>query len=504
MRSTPALVAVGAVAALILVELLRMFVAANGQLIYSLDDPYIHLALAEQLLHGVYGVNPGEMAAPSSSILWPFLMAAFGAWEYAPLVVNVIAALGTTWLYGRIAQQLELSAVIQVAVVLILVVCTNVIGLVMTGMEHSVQVLITVALAYAIWQASRGEQLRWLPLLLIIAPLVRYELMAITVPSVMLLWWWGQRRAAMLAVVGTIVGVGGFSAFLVSIGMGALPTSIHVKSAVVESSGALHQLFLTFRENLKQRQAVVLLFAAVLSCLRPRNGLWLAVVGAVLLHLLVGQFGWFYRYEAYMLAWVASLLLLMYHRTLSEVVGSLNGWMTTMAAALLVLATGAPYLQGLIAVPGASANIYLQQYQMHRFVTGWWNDDVAVNDIGWVSYRNEHHVLDLWGLSSRKALQMRSQSRLQSQDSSLQWMDQLVQERNIRLVMLYEDWFGGVPEQWTLVGTLHMHRPRVTSTRDFISVYATQPAAVEHIAAALRAFRTSLPDGASLTVVGEE
>ena len=33
--------------------------------IYSLDDPYIHLALARQILHGHYGINPGEFAAPS-------------------------------------------------------------------------------------------------------------------------------------------------------------------------------------------------------------------------------------------------------------------------------------------------------------------------------------------------------------------------------------------------------------------------------------------------------
>ncbi|MBD0271632.1 MAG: hypothetical protein ICV73_06845, partial [Acetobacteraceae bacterium] len=46
----------------------------GGHLGYTLDDPYIHLALAEQIARGHYGINPGEVTAPSSSVLWPFLL----------------------------------------------------------------------------------------------------------------------------------------------------------------------------------------------------------------------------------------------------------------------------------------------------------------------------------------------------------------------------------------------------------------------------------------------
>ncbi|MCX6020056.1 MAG: hypothetical protein NTZ50_16445 [Chloroflexi bacterium] len=50
--------------------------AAEGHLIYTLDDPYIHLAIGESILSGGYGINVGEAAAPSSSVIWPYLMAA--------------------------------------------------------------------------------------------------------------------------------------------------------------------------------------------------------------------------------------------------------------------------------------------------------------------------------------------------------------------------------------------------------------------------------------------
>ena len=53
-----------------------LLVATGGRLVYSLDDTYIHLALAERLALGHYGINLGEVTSPSSSVIWPFLMLA--------------------------------------------------------------------------------------------------------------------------------------------------------------------------------------------------------------------------------------------------------------------------------------------------------------------------------------------------------------------------------------------------------------------------------------------
>ena len=79
---------------------------------YTLDNPYIHLSLAENLLRGHYGVNVDEVASPSSSILYPFLLAgtlAFGLGGIAPLFLNTLGAIGVSWLIagfflGRIGE----------------------------------------------------------------------------------------------------------------------------------------------------------------------------------------------------------------------------------------------------------------------------------------------------------------------------------------------------------------------------------------------------------------
>ncbi|MBN2327748.1 MAG: hypothetical protein JXR73_11395 [Candidatus Omnitrophica bacterium] len=61
--------------------LAQILVMNHGVFCYTLDDAYIHLALSENIIHGHYGINPGECSSPSSSILWPFLLA---PWALTP------------------------------------------------------------------------------------------------------------------------------------------------------------------------------------------------------------------------------------------------------------------------------------------------------------------------------------------------------------------------------------------------------------------------------------
>jgi len=57
--------------------LLSTLVMNSGVMIYTLDDPYIHMKMARNIWNGHYGINLHEYSAPSSSIIWPFLLAPF-------------------------------------------------------------------------------------------------------------------------------------------------------------------------------------------------------------------------------------------------------------------------------------------------------------------------------------------------------------------------------------------------------------------------------------------
>ena len=149
--------------AFLVMQILR---ATGGSLFYALDDPYIHLALAENLRGGHYGINPGETASPSSSMLYPFLLAAtlmVGFGTYGPLVLSVVGALGSAWvLSGMVWRAFEGTREaakpapwLLYGVMPLLLVAVNGYALALTGMEHTLHVLASLLILRGLTQLTR-------------------------------------------------------------------------------------------------------------------------------------------------------------------------------------------------------------------------------------------------------------------------------------------------------------------------------------------------------------
>ena len=72
------------------------FILNQGHIIYSLDDAYIHMAIAKNFSqHGVWGVTDKEFSSSSSSLLYSLLLSLiflFGPNEIAPLIINLVFA----------------------------------------------------------------------------------------------------------------------------------------------------------------------------------------------------------------------------------------------------------------------------------------------------------------------------------------------------------------------------------------------------------------------------
>jgi hypothetical protein len=163
---------------------------------------------------------------------------------------------------------------------------------------------------------------------------------------------------------------------------------------------------------------------------------------------------------------------------------------------VIALAASFPYVHALYTLPVGSNNIYEQQYQMHRFATRYWRAPVAVNDLGWVSFRNDEHVLDLWGLGSRPALE----ARLAGGDWS--WVAERTRAKNAKLAMIYAPWFGDVPESWSEIGTLRLGRKLVTVAQPKVTFFALDEAARARAEPLAREFRTTLPTGVEFEMAG--
>ncbi|MEN8216935.1 MAG: hypothetical protein ABFS56_11305 [Pseudomonadota bacterium] len=151
----------------------------NGKLVYTLDDPYIHLALAENIAKGHYGINLNEFSAPSSSIIWPFLLAMLSIGDYMPLIINFFAATTTLFLFSKImisafSPSEAKQYLVICLIVIMLIPASNLIGLVFTGMEHSLQVFLAILLVFGLIRELKTKTVAWWLLVAIICgPLVR-------------------------------------------------------------------------------------------------------------------------------------------------------------------------------------------------------------------------------------------------------------------------------------------------------------------------------------------
>ena len=455
--------------ALVLLGLLVLFAAefgatialTDGHFYYSLDDPYIHLAVSEQIRALSYGLNPGELSTPSSSLLWPILLAVTAGTpihESTPLVLNVSAAVLTAWLLLRLVRRIvgAGSTWLNVLTVLMLMICFNLVGVAFTGMEHSAHVAAALAVGVGLVESVDRPSPWWLYLAITLNPLLRYEGLAVAFAAVVALvirhiLLRGRRTIEILHVYALMI----FAAHAVAGRAGWFGRyELYVYAAVIP--------------------VVAHLFRSVIV------GVW-------------------QRREAS-----------------RKVLAS---------GAIVLAAVTIGYIKVTATTPLAARNVSLQQAQMARFAADYWPDPVAVNDIGLVSYRDDDYVLDLWGLANAEARRARRGGVYPSDAAAdpsgaeavvanvnanseegpsvegSQWMRRLADQHSVTAAMIYSSWFTHVPPQWKPVAHLYFTGPNINSGGRVVTFYATSSKEEDRLRAALEQFKVTLPSGATLVPI---
>ncbi|ASQ46042.1 hypothetical protein [Legionella clemsonensis] len=467
---------------------------------YSLDDPYIHLSLAKHIGIGEYGVNKGEVSSPSSSILWPFLLAPFSFFsffEFVPLILNSLFSglILIVFISVCLSVETDQSKVHWKNVVLfcLLIPSLNLIGLIFSGMEHSLQMLLSVLIMAGLIEESRTQRYsKWLALVIVLAPLVRYETLAIAVPALIFLFYRGHRSETLITSVIMLSLLGLFSLFLYYIGQPPLTASILLKIDFGHNVSLGEKLFDGFSLNLTQRQALIFLILAFGLIVIIAFSQWAAVkkqllivaTSALILHLVLGRFNWFHRYEVYLYAAVLLLIFYLYFANYHQLKNPIL-WYIIFIGGLIF--GSYPYFTVLASLPKATNNIYHQQFQMRRFVLEWLKGPVAVNDIGWISFNNPYYVLDLWGLGNYENYRKRRNRK------DPLWMDEAVKKSGIKLVMLYNNWFDTLPRNWVLLGCLSFSGARVSAANTTVYFYATEQNYAPELKQKISFFINTLP-----------
>jgi hypothetical protein len=484
-----------AVALLIGVGALALRAAAGGEFVYPLDDPYIHLGLADGIRNGFFGLFVDQPAAPSSSWLWPFALAPWTALPgatFAPLALATVASLALTvalWRGVGLALGPGHTGARTLGVALLLA-ASQAVSLALTGMEHTLQTACVAWMAVGLLETERdGRAPAWLPWALGLAPLVRYECVGVSALTAAALAARGHARAAAGWIPG-LLALTACSAYLLAHTGFWLPNSVLSKRAMFSPA---------WRDAWQPALSVPGALAAVGLAHAARAGrgtfegraIYPALaLAAVMGHLAFGQLGIFYRYTAYLVPWVA-LLLLGYARDALRAdaaagAATLRPW--AWAGLLLAL----PGLRSAASLPDASAHVAAMHGGLRALSDA--IGTLAVHDVGRLGWRNPHGALDLIGLSNTDAL------RHQLAHDDPAWMAEMVREHDAKLIALFPSWFPATPPEWVPIGELAVARSAFGDDHASMTLWAPSPSEAPGLRTALEAARPSLPPGAALTL----
>jgi hypothetical protein len=483
-RIAISLAAMGAPALVMLITILGL---SKGNFAYTLDDPYIHMALAKNIWLGRYGVNLAEYSAPSSSIVWPFLLAPFSAlgwaFDYIPLVLNTVFMLMSGLLLLQVFAKLGYA--VSLIFTILLMLSLNFYGLIFSGMEHSLQVLLVTVVAAGLVNAEAIKQGGHLRLAfyasLLLLPLVRYEGLAISLPVLAYVWTRGERVLPSLVFAGIALGLAGFSAFLYAHDLGWVPTSVRAKISYTSTTNVLTSTSgmtgastaLNLIDNVRKYGFLLVPVALIFIYRLKQNWSFSMMLAAVtILHFMFGKYGWYGRYEVYYLVFVLTIgwsYLL-----------SLNSKAWGAVLAMPIAFVNLVYVT--VSSPLAASNIYFQQGQMAKIV-GLLDEKVAVNDLGFVSLKSHQYVLDLFGLGSAEALKKK-----EANVGNTAWAGDMMRVRDINYAIVYDGWFPSHPANWIKVAELKLLQKKITPADSVVAFYATSEGSAQNLRGVMKRF----------------
>lgn len=475
----------------------------GGHFCYPLDDPFIHMALAKNIvLHGNWGINAQGWTSTSSSPLFTILLALLFKLSINAYMPFLLSSLGTLLILlamqKELARHTDLTTGNQALLAVVTLLVGTVPAMTLLGMEHTLQIAFVLLFVHSAATVLSGGTRRDLQLAALWAALMtftRYETSFIVGGAFFLLATQRRFKEAFLIALAGALPILLFG--LLSVGKGGyfIPNSVMIKGnqnmtyllngglTIVEKTGAFAGLFVV---------ALLLAWQKLQQGKKDRDFwiLCLFLIGCCM-HAATVTLSWFYRYEAYLIVLgsfhVGKLLLYRLQQ---------NGWSgirrhlaTTLVAILLLYNLPIRGLNALRNSVRAIYNVYGQQYQMGQFLkTYYYRQTVAANDIGAISWYADLNTVDLWGLGNNEVMKARMHHYWNND-----FLQQLAQKTNTRIAIIYDSWFDkDLAKPWYKVAA--WRAPYAYSVGDAtVSFYAMSPAEAAGLTTKLKEFQPRLP-----------
>ena len=498
----------------------------NGYLVYALDDPYIHMAIAKNFVqHGVWGVSRYEFSSSSSSLLWTFILSIiyflFGVNEVSPLILNILFATATVvLLYGILNKHKSSFSPIHIFLVLLAIIfLTPLPALIFTGMEHILQILITnlfVYLSAKILSQSRFSTITFNSIsLLLLGPLVtliRYEGLFLIFVVCVLFILQKQYRYSFLLGVFAVIPIIIYGVISKANGWCWFPNSILLKSnfhglgltsvkSIIEFLGysSYSQLFAN------HHVLSIVITALLFYILRFKEyGIWenrqimiIIFVATTFLHMQFAKTGWFYRYEAYL---VTLGLLVIFKISFEHLQRGILNIKTDVSkyAAIVILAfffikpLSSRGFFALIEIPTAINDRYIEHIYPARFVVKYYdNETIVANDIGALSYYTNSKILDMYGLGSKEPMILRKKQAGYTKFDVFDW----TRSKLAKIAILQIQWSEispRIPDKWIKVGEWQISRNIVFKDTK-LGFYAIDPSEEKNLISNLKQFSSQVP-----------
>jgi hypothetical protein len=497
--------------------------ATGGRIVYVIDDPAIHLSIAGMLLHhSTWGVQPGVYQSASSSPVWDLLLAG-SMWitrtrDILPWLLNLLAGFWLIWAIGSRQQVLRPRLAAPLGVLATGALVTVVLfmpSLTMAGMEDLLYGAMVVQLVAWMHDRAIGRNTltpTWAPYVLAsLAVVTRFETIWVVagiglgylidgwiryrqdhgafVERLRTVFWLGLATAAPVAA---------YAVLNRAMGQGFLPSSVLAKTIIAGQhhatleSGLSPQLFIS-HVNADPLVAVLLVAAiAYLVAASPpsRQSIVPAVtlIVAILAHTVFDQYGYFERYQAYLIAIGVYFVLSAAGERMPERTNAValkpdrtKAVAVVILAALIITPTKWNLL---FLTPTSADNTYQQRYQAALFVHRYYPArPIATSELGYISLLHQGPITDLLGLGDYEVLERRKNG---TDDQA--FYASLARRRKFPIVIDYPITLGAsvnrTPTTWFLVASWDLKERAVTAFES-LQFWATSPAAAFELRADL-------------------
>ena len=488
-----------------------------GRYIYPLDDAYIHLSMAKNYAEfGVWGITRYEFSSTTSSPLFTYLLSVlikfFGNWEYIPLVANSIAGLALILVSHQYLKKFSTTtyAVFLAAIVLLMPLHL----MIMTGMEHVFHTLLMVLLIlrFQIYmEKSSPRNFAFLAICAIFATGFRYESLFFIFFICVYLFFIKRDYAksivlGLLAIFPVVI----YGYISAQNGSFFLPNSLILKGNT--NDGLLG--FLTRVAGNAYRGISVLILVLILIIqifIKSKNqavfiekiknnAVPIVVICGFVVHLLFANFGWLIRYEAYLVVVILFAIVPFADDIFLKKIE--NRIFKFLLLILLFISFSMRFLPMLKNQPVASKNIFDQQIQLADFIHLYYNNSrIIANDIGAITYFNNIHLLDTYGLGSIEVARLRKADHGKFTDNKLlqNYVYNTAKSAGFEVALVFDEWVK-MPDYFTKVGTLTIQN-NYMSGGTTVSFYAVRKENADQLRHQLAEFANQTPKDVIINII---